>query len=387
MDATLFERRLQLATERSKFDDLQTVFGLDVGEELLPWTAEDDPAVARLLEMRRRLHEQHVRAENLRSELAVARADREEHDRREAERRRAQEEAQRLAEERRRLEREEEERWEREREAQRQREEQARRREEEAELERLRLEQERLQQQILADQRLAESLRVRECSMCATDIPEAIVFQASCCEHQFCWPCAAVYARTEIGAGRLEPKCPSTEECEGRWRTLDLQAHPAGPGPVRRLLTPLQNATGGEMDEAIAAVSLRKYREQAGDAVWRCPRPNCKGMLEVEAGVAMVHCPFPTCGFAWCNACKCQWHADTTCERFQQWKRDNGKQGEDATTAWIRQNTRQCGRCREAVQKNGGCNCVRCRCGYELCWTCGGPAQGHRLPCGHPLWS
>eukprot|EP00730_Choanoeca_flexa_P004872 TRINITY_DN11828_c0_g1_i1.p1 TRINITY_DN11828_c0_g1~~TRINITY_DN11828_c0_g1_i1.p1 ORF type:complete len:537 (+),score=42.57 TRINITY_DN11828_c0_g1_i1:170-1780(+) len=39
---------------------------------------------------------------------------------------------------------------------------------------------------------------------------------------------------------------------------------------------------------------------------------------------------------------------------------------------WLRANTRECPNCHNRIQKNGGCPHMTCRCGYEMCWRCGG---------------
>jgi hypothetical protein len=41
------------------------------------------------------------------------------------------------------------------------------------------------------------------------------------------------------------------------------------------------------------------------------------------------------------------------------------------TWLWLKSHTRRCPQCHERIQKNGGCNHMTCRCGYEMCWCCG----------------
>jgi len=40
--------------------------------------------------------------------------------------------------------------------------------------------------------------------------------------------------------------------------------------------------------------------------------------------------------------------------------------------AWRWKNSKTCPQCHQAIQKDGGCQHVTCRCGYEMCWNCGG---------------
>lgn len=41
------------------------------------------------------------------------------------------------------------------------------------------------------------------------------------------------------------------------------------------------------------------------------------------------------------------------------------------TQQWLLRNTKRCPNCRTAIQKNGGCNRLTCRCGAPLCYLCG----------------
>eukprot|EP00741_Cyanophora_paradoxa_P007158 tig00000123_g6927.t1 len=374
-DASVHEKRLKALIEERQLEDLQMVFELGVSENLLRWRP-DDPATRELFRLRRRVQEEKERIEKLRIDLEHKRAQRDQRDQRAVEEQRRlliqqrQEEALRRHQEEQRMARERDEAarqqaaWEAQRRAEQ---EEAARQQAAREAQRLERERER---QVEADRICAEQFEVQECSMCTDRVAEDLMFQAGCCAHQFHWKCAERYAKAEIGARHLEPKCPSTDGCPGRWSTVDLE-----------------NATGGEMAEAVHAINIDKFRELVGERAWQCRRPGCKGFCEIDPNIAMIHCPFPECGYAWCQQCQCQWHADMNCEQFQRWKRENGKEGEDATAALIRQSCRVCGRCGHGVTKNGGCNCITCQCGYQLCWICGGPAPNHTFPCGHPTWS
>lgn len=38
---------------------------------------------------------------------------------------------------------------------------------------------------------------------------------------------------------------------------------------------------------------------------------------------------------------------------------------------WITSHTKKCPKCNVAIEKNGGCNHIRCwSCGYDFCWIC-----------------
>lgn len=92
-------------------------------------------------------------------------------------------------------------------------------------------------------------------------------------------------------------------------------------------------------------------------------------------------CSNNLCQFCFCFKCQEQWHADATCEEYQQWKRDAGDEGIQKyifinfillcrAKEWIQRNTKQCPTCLAAIQKNGGCNHMTCRaCKYEVMMT------------------
>lgn len=111
------------------------------------------------------------------------------------------------------------------------------------------------------------------------------------------------------------------------------------------------------VDEAtMAKFELFLLRAALGDdpnCVW-CPRPGC-GVATINEGGLMVRCSSDACRYAWCRKCKDPWHADVTCEQYQQWKVENG-QGDTLFAAWAKANTKPCPKCHAHIQKNEGCN-------------------------------
>lgn len=91
----------------------------------------------------------------------------------------------------------------------------------------------------------------------------------------------------------------------------------------------------------------------------RCPKESCQTPMIHEATTAMVVCPNKACNYTFCKNCKVEWHSDSTCEQYQEWKRENGA-AEDLFSKWAERNTKNCpkavGGCGRSIQKNGGCN-------------------------------
>ena len=53
---------------------------------------------------------------------------------------------------------------------------------------------------------------------------------------------------------------------------------------------------------------------------------------------------------------------------------------ESGNLKWIYLNTKMCPKCRKPIEKNQGCNHMRCNpggCGYEFCWLCMGDWKEH----------
>ena len=74
----------------------------------------------------------------------------------------------------------------------------------------------------------------------------------------------------------------------------------------------------------------------------------------------MMVCPKEGCRFTFCFNCKEEWHADSTCAQYQQWKIDNAN-SDSSYAQWAAANTKACPKCHAAIEKNGGCNHV-CTC-------------------------
>ena len=88
----------------------------------------------------------------------------------------------------------------------------------------------------------------------------------------------------------------------------------------------------------------------------RCPKPRCQTPMIKGEHTTMVVCPSPSCKYSFCARCKVEWHADTTCEKYQQWLKENGSAA-DLFEAWKKQNTKPCpkesGGCGRDIQKVG----------------------------------
>jgi len=114
---------------------------------------------------------------------------------------------------------------------------------------------------------------------------------------------------------------------------------------------------------------LEAHLKTDPDCRW-CPKPGCGMAMIGNKDHPMMRCPNDKCKYCFCFNCRVDWHADSTCEKYQLWVQEN-KAADNKFEEWRKQNTKLCPKCKAPIQKNGGCNhmtCVSCR--YEFCWLC-----------------
>eukprot|EP01128_Nolandella_sp_AFSM9_P003276 TRINITY_DN1398_c0_g1_i2.p1 TRINITY_DN1398_c0_g1~~TRINITY_DN1398_c0_g1_i2.p1 ORF type:complete len:508 (-),score=45.73 TRINITY_DN1398_c0_g1_i2:100-1623(-) len=113
-----------------------------------------------------------------------------------------------------------------------------------------------------------------------------------------------------------------------------------------------------------------------------CPAPNCAHILKVERRTRLepVRCH---CGFSFCFQCadyNIGDHEPASCQNMEDWTRK--ATDESANVLWMIANTKKCPKCRNSIEKNGGCMHITCSkksagCGHEFCWLCRGPWSEH----------
>lgn len=97
----------------------------------------------------------------------------------------------------------------------------------------------------------------------------------------------------------------------------------------------------------------------------RCPyfciKPN---MMEMST----VVCP---CGELYCFRCRKEPHYPVACEDVKRWYALLNS--EQANSSWIRNNTRECPKCKQPIEKKVGCSHMKCLCQCEFCYECNRP--------------
>lgn len=103
---------------------------------------------------------------------------------------------------------------------------------------------------------------------------------------------------------------------------------------------------------------LESYIEDNRRVKW-CPSvPHCGNAIRTEIDeLCEVEC---TCGLQFCFGCSSEAHSPCSCLMWKLWSKKC--QDESETANWITVHTKPCPTCHKPVEKNGGCNMVRCIC-------------------------
>ncbi|TVU23613.1 hypothetical protein EJB05_25988, partial [Eragrostis curvula] len=205
------------------------------------------------------------------------------------------------------------------------------------------------------------------CAICFERHAAGRMRSAGCAAHFFCRACWRGYLRAAVedgGARCLALRCPE----------------PSCRAPVARELV---EAAAPAADRArYAAFAVRSYVEDSGGRIKWWPAPGCTHAVELDSGEAGAAEPDVacSCGHSFCFRCGEEAHRPVTCETVRRWQAKNSSNAETAN--WVLANTKHCPRCRQPIEKNQGCNHMRCRCGHAFCWLCLGPAgKGNHYMC------
>uniref|UniRef100_A0A0G4HVZ1 RBR-type E3 ubiquitin transferase n=1 Tax=Chromera velia CCMP2878 TaxID=1169474 RepID=A0A0G4HVZ1_9ALVE len=123
---------------------------------------------------------------------------------------------------------------------------------------------------------------------------------------------------------------------------------------------------------------VRSFVEQGDSDKYKwCAGTNCNLAFEMHGAIeavilASVKC---NCGFQSCPFCPDEPHLPVPCDLALKWKQKNQSEADNVT--WILVHTKMCPKCKNPVEKNGGCMHMTCRCRFEFCWVCMGDWHKH----------
>ncbi|PRQ27176.1 putative transcription factor interactor and regulator CCHC(Zn) family [Rosa chinensis] len=188
------------------------------------------------------------------------------------------------------------------------------------------------------------------------------IFSAAC-GHPFCKDCWTGYISTSIndGPGCLMLRCPEPS-CTA---AVDLDL-------IRNVL---KNQHDHEI-ERYKRYLLRSYVEKHKQMKW-CPAPDCEYAVKVFdedlTGNGSCYDVSCSCSNSFCWNCVEEVHSPVQCDTVGKWILKNKDDSQNAQ--WIVVNTKPCPKCKTPIEKNNGCNHMRCSppCGHHFCWLCLGP--------------
>lgn len=212
----------------------------------------------------------------------------------------------------------------------------------------------------------ADSLLARQsyfyCCICRND--EVHIEDKFDLEHQnhcICRDCARSYMEAKISDRNFPIKC-LFEDCD--YILPDTKCFEVLPEDHQEIYLELSS------------------RPNADPQFRQCPVPNCSGFDLPDPN--SNDCVCAKCSHHWC--CQCQvdletsQHQGITCERYQQWKKEND-QGDEAMERFLRNGLsdrdgddrmRRCPNCKTAYMKDKNCNHVVCTggCQVHFCFRC-----------------
>jgi IBR domain, a half RING-finger domain len=177
-----------------------------------------------------------------------------------------------------------------------------------------------------------------KCLICTE---EKYLVSMNVCDHHFCESCIISYLELKVSEADVRQiGCPSC--------TIEL-THDF-------LMTNMTQTTIAKYNHFLEV----KRAEENVYVKW-CPKPNCTGYDVASPNNYKLKCSL--CGHQYCYKCSMPWHT-SKCKikkdvTFELWAMAN--------------NVKICPRCKNHVQKNGGCPHMYCpRCNHRWCWICGG---------------
>ena len=190
------------------------------------------------------------------------------------------------------------------------------------------------------------------CPVCMEPAEQPVVELS--CGHTYCKDCLQDFVKAKIDHGKFPINCFYTSKVG---RTCDA---PLSISVISSIVSRLDY-------EQLFQTAFTTYVREHPKEYSYCPTPDCPTVYKVSKVTAtepLIECS--QCGVDICTACKTFGHQGQTCSqirtkidtetKYQEWKRAMG--------------VKTCPKCLSDIEKNNGCNHIKCVCGAHLCWHC-----------------
>ncbi|CAI2372162.1 unnamed protein product [Moneuplotes crassus] len=110
----------------------------------------------------------------------------------------------------------------------------------------------------------------------------------------------------------------------------------------------------------------------------QCPTQECKFMGEWNRDEDNSYIYCTDCNLEYCASCRVKFHYNTSCKDYREANDLPEPDFESIKTQIFKDlvgsdlGLQQCTNCKYIVEKNRGCDHIRCFCGYDFCYKCGG---------------
>lgn len=107
-----------------------------------------------------------------------------------------------------------------------------------------------------------------------------------------------------------------------------------------------------------------------------CSTQGCEYLFMVQqySTVQIARCD--ECKASTCLLCGREGHEPATCNIVKLWEKKSSAESENLQ--WILANTKPCPKCAKPIEKNQGCNHMKCvHCKHDFCWICLGDWGPH----------
>ncbi|XP_025831611.1 ankyrin repeat and IBR domain-containing protein 1-like isoform X3 [Agrilus planipennis] len=217
----------------------------------------------------------------------------------------------------------------------------------------------------------------RMCEICVSPISEKDKTIAMSCKHNFCRSCWGSYLTIKIQSGDAHHiMCPA------------YQCHILVPvETIEKLVSP-------EMARRYLQFDIKAFVESNKSIKW-CPVAGCGRAVRLpeteqnRTKTGNKSIPITShavdCGNShfFCWECLGEAHAPCGCNQWQEWQKKIAEikpeelkascnESEDAANClWLVTNSKPCPNCKSPIQKNEGCNHMKCsKCKFDFCWVC-----------------